>query len=244
MSWPERSSWLAEHRAIDSPLHRLPAGIKLAAVFALSALAVALDSLAALAGLALAEVAAWALARLRAADLWRDLRWILLQAALLLLVFALRDGLAPGAAAAGRTTLQLALFFLPGALLLRTTDSSAMFRALRRVLPGGWAFVAGTSLRFAPFFARELGEIVAAQRLRGLPLRGRASLRPRSLALAGRCVLIPLLVRALRVSSEAALAAEGRGIRVGNESHGCGIEIVRPERAPLRGELEEQTCES
>lgn len=244
MSKRDWSSLPAEHRSIDSPLHRLPAGVKIIAVLAGSALAIALDSLAALAALAIAEAAGYALARLRVSDLWRDLRWILLQGALLVALYVLRDGLAEGLAAGGRTSLQLALFFLPGALLLRTTDLSGMIGALRRVLPGEWAFVAGSSLRFVPFFARELGEIVSAQRLRGVPLRGRALLHPRSWALAARSVLIPLLVRAVRVANEAGLAAEGRGIRVGGEHGRCGIEIVRPERAPLRGELEERVCES
>ena len=199
------------YRDTGSPLHRLGAGWKLAAVAIASATAVSpggpWPALALLVGVALC----WAGARLSAAELWQDARWLLVQGCLIVALSWARGGAAGIPRGAG-TALQIAAFFLPGALLLRTTPTAALLADLRRVLPRRFAFAFATSLRFVPVFARELHEIVGAQRLRGARLELRDLWRPRAWLDWIECVGVPLAVRAIHTANEAALAAEVRGI--------------------------------
>jgi energy-coupling factor transport system permease protein len=156
-------------------------------------------------------VSGYRLARLSVAELWQDTRWLALQGSIVVGLYLLRDG--PGGAGAGlRTALQLALFFLPGALLLRTTPSAQLLDALRGRLPRRIAFGLATSLRLLPAFARELHEIWMAQRLRGARLSPREIWRVRAWRDWVGCVGLPLTVRAIRMAEETALAAEVRGL--------------------------------
>jgi energy-coupling factor transporter transmembrane protein EcfT len=82
---------------------------------------------------------------------------------------------------------------------------------LRRILPYRLAFLVATSLRFVPFFAREIHEIAVAQRLRGANLTARALVNPLCWKDLFFCLLVPILVRAMKTADEAALSAEARG---------------------------------
>jgi energy-coupling factor transport system permease protein len=166
---------------------------------------------AALALLLAVLVAGYRLARLTVAELWQDTRWLAVQGGIVVGLYLLREG--PGGAGAGlRTALQLILFFMPGALLLRTTPSAQLLDALRGRLPRRLAFGLATSLRLLPAFAREFHEIWMAQRLRGAHLSPREIWRPRAWRDWVACVGLPLTVRAIRMAEEAALAAEVRGL--------------------------------
>jgi energy-coupling factor transport system permease protein len=199
------------YRDTGSWLHRLGGGWKLLLVALAGAAAVAAREPAALALLLAALVAGYRSARLTLVELWQDTRWLLLQGGIVLGLYLLRDGSA-GAGAGLRTALQLALFFLPGALLLRTTPSAQLLDAMRGRLPRRLAFGLATSLRLLPAFARELHEIWMAQRLRGARLSPREIWRPRAWRDWVGCVGLPLTVRAIRMAEEAALAAEVRGL--------------------------------
>jgi energy-coupling factor transporter transmembrane protein EcfT len=104
------------------------------------------------------------------------------------------------------------LFFIPGMVFLRTTQASSMMKGLRRIVPYRILFLLFTSLRFVPFFAREIQEIVMAQKLRGAQLSARRAILPRFWGDAFFCVILPMLVRALKTADEAALSAEARGM--------------------------------
>jgi energy-coupling factor transporter transmembrane protein EcfT len=83
---------------------------------------------------------------------------------------------------------------------------------VERALPPQLAFALATSLRFIPFFARELHEIVAVQRLRGARLAPQQLWRPRAWRDAVACAGVPLAVRAIHTANEVARAAETRGV--------------------------------
>jgi energy-coupling factor transporter transmembrane protein EcfT len=199
------------YRDTGSPLHRLGGGYKLLGVALAGAAAVAARHPLALVSLLAALVAGYRLARLSVAELWQDVRWLALQGAVVSGLYLLREGSA-GAGDGFRTALQLGLFFLPGALLLRTTPSDQILDAVRSRLPRRLAFGLATSLRLLPAFARELHEIWMAQRLRGAHLAPRELWRPRAWRDWAACVGLPLSVRAIRMAEEAALAAEVRGL--------------------------------
>jgi energy-coupling factor transport system permease protein len=168
-----------------------------------------------LVGLLGLNIACYSLARLRLAELWRDIRFFLYQTLIVTGIFLLRFGIADGLWPGVRTGLQILLFFMPTAVFLRTTQSSQMIRGLRRILPDRLSFVVFTSLRFLPFFARELREIAMAQRLRGAPLTGRLLLNPKNWKDFFHCLMVPLVIRALKTANEAALSAEARGFGQG-----------------------------
>jgi len=215
---PERLRTLdrpLQFRATGSALHGVGAGWKLLAGLAIGGLGLALDGLLPLTALALTIMAGYRLARLPAGDLWRDGRWLVFQGAVVVgLMMAIR-GVAAWSAGV-RTALQLLLLFLPLALVLRTTPSEALLEPLRRRLPERLAFALGATLRFVPVFARELGELVEMQRLRGARLRARDLWRPGAWRDGMACVVLPMAVRVIEIAEAAAEAAEIRGVgRVG-----------------------------
>jgi energy-coupling factor transporter transmembrane protein EcfT len=199
------------YRDTGSPLHRLGAGCKLALSGAAATLAIASDSVVVLFLLLGALLVGYRLAGLRAAELWQDARWLLVQAGV---IVALSAGLhGPGTIPdALRTALTIGLVFLPGALVLRTTSSTGLVSMLERWLPDRLAFAAGASVRFVPLFVREAHEIVAAQRLRGARLSARELWRPGAWRDWAECVGVPLAIRVIRIADQAALAAEIRGL--------------------------------
>ena len=152
------------------------------------------------------------LARLTIADLWRDIRFFLLQMLILVSLFLIQYGYPGGLWQGLRTSLQIVLFFIPGIVFIRTTQASSMMRGLRKIVPYRIMFLLFTSIRFVPFFAREIQEIIVAQKLRGAQLSPRKALRPIFWMDTFSCVIVPMLVRALKTADEAALSAQARGM--------------------------------
>ena len=209
---PRRTSdYGCQFKAVDSPVHRLGAGTKLLIGSLLSAAAVLAHAPWALGGVLVLNAAYYFGARLTLADLWRDVRWLLVQMLIVIGLHAAQSGVPAGLGLGLRIALQIALFFVPGVVFLRTTQASQMMRGLAKVLPYRVSFLVFTSFRFVPLFARELGQIAMAQRLRGARLSLRDLLHPGAWRDAFNCLTIPLLVRALKAADEAALSAEGRG---------------------------------
>jgi energy-coupling factor transport system permease protein len=200
-----------QHRPGDSLLHRLMPWHKLAGAMAVGALALLVDDVRGLLALLVAIVLAYRMAGLSRAELWRDLRWLLLQGALVVGLTLLLRG--AGALQAGvRTALQLVLVFLPMALVLRTTSVEAMLDDLEHWLPDRIAFAIGATLRFVPVFARESGELIEMQRLRGARLTARDAWRPGAWRDWLACIALPMTLRAIEIASEAADAATIRGL--------------------------------
>lgn len=199
----------------DSPLHRMHAGLKLALALGLILAAVYLEPWAVLLALLAADMGLYFVARLGWRALWRDGRWLLLQMAIVLGLFLLRYGWAEGFEPGLKVGLKIMLFFLPGALVLRTTQMSRLSREMGWLLPRQVSFLVFTSLRFVPFFAREMREIALAQRLRGAALSPRHLAKPRNWPDLVNCLLLPLIVRALQTAGEAADSAQARGLNLG-----------------------------
>ncbi len=199
-----------QYCANDSPVHRLGAGWKLALCGILCALAVAARAPWALGALLGVNLVYYFAARLSLGDFWRDIRIFLIQMAIIVVLYWVKygaEGLWPGI----RTGAQILLLFLPGAVFLRTTQGSQMMRSLKRIMPERLSFILFTSLRFVPFFAREFREIAMAQRLRGARIAPRHLWNPVHWKDLFHCLMIPLMVRALKTAREAALSAEARG---------------------------------
>ncbi|TLN18858.1 energy-coupling factor transporter transmembrane protein EcfT [bacterium] len=211
------SDYACQYRAIDSPIHRMPSGWKLLAssglcVFSLLARDPVLLSLATALCLLF-----YFLAGLTLADLWRDTRFFFIQMLILVSLFFYQYGYPEGLWRGIRTSLQIVLFFIPGIVFLRTTQASSMMKGLRRIVPYRIMFLLFTSMRFVPFFAREIQEIVMAQKLRGALLSGRKAFHAVFWRDLFFCVVIPMLVRALKTADEAALSAQARGMGTYNE---------------------------
>lgn len=224
------SDYGCQYRAIDSAVHRLGAGTKLLLGTGLCAAAVLADRPWSIATVAALNALYYFGARLSLSDLWRDTRYLVAQAVVILALYATRDGVPEGLWPGLRVASQIALFFVPGAVFLRTTQASQMMRGLRRLLPYDLSFLVFTSFRFVPLFAREIHQIALAQRLRGARLSRRDLLNPGAWSDAFHCLMIPLLVRALRTAGEAALSAEARGF--GSSADRTYFDAARARPAP------------
>lgn len=210
-SLPGRLSGYAfEFQTRDSVIHRLDAKWKLIVWIIMSTAAFGAREPWAIAGLLLLNILYYLFSRLSLIELWKDIRFFLIQMVIIVGLYVMRYGAEYGIWAGTRTTLQILLFFMPGMVFLRTTQSAHIMRDLRKILPVRFSFLIVTSMRFIPFFARELHEIAMAQRLRGARLTPRQFINPRSWKDFLNCLMIPLIIRALKTANEAALSAESR----------------------------------
>jgi energy-coupling factor transport system permease protein len=199
-----------QFHTVDSPVHRLDTKFKLAIWIVMSAATFAVREPWAIAGLLVINVMYYVLARLGLVELWKDIRFFLVQMVIIVGLYTIRYGIEDGVWLGIRTTLQILLFFMPGMVFLRTTQSTQMMRDLKKILPLHFSFLIVTSLRFVPFFARELHEVYMAQLLRGARLTPRQFINPRSWKDFLNCLMFPLIIHALKTANEAALSAEVR----------------------------------
>ncbi len=227
------SDYACQYTAGDTPLHRLGAGWKFAISSALSALAVAARTPGELLGVVGAALAYYFAARLTLRDLWRDTRFFVFQGVIVILLYCLLHGMRQGLWPGFRTSVQIILFFIPGAVLLRTTRTAEMMRGMRRVVPYRLSFLVFVSIRFVPFFLRELEEITAAQRLRGARLLPRQLLNPANWGDLFHCLLLPLMVRALKTAEDISMSAQARefGMRKERTYYDASLEGEPDKRA-------------
>lgn len=224
--WLRTSDYACQYLTHDSPIHRLGAWWKLAISTILSALAVGVRTPAELVALVAVALAYYFAARLTPYDLWRDTRFFVFQAVIVIGLYSLLDGVGKGLWPGVRTSVQIILFYIPGAVLLRTTRTGDMMRGLRKVVPYRLSFLVFVSIRFVPFFLRELEEITTAQRLRGARLLPRQLLDPRNWGDLFHCLLLPLIVRAMKTADEVSLSAEARAF--GAQDRRTFFEAPRP----------------
>jgi energy-coupling factor transporter transmembrane protein EcfT len=204
------SDYACQYLTHDSSVHRLGAGWKIGVSFVLTLLAVGARTPAELVALLLVTLIYYFAARLTLFDLWRDIRFLMMQAAIIIGLYCLAHGVTQGLWPGIRTSVQIILFYLPSAVFLRTTHSRDVMSGLRRIIPYRVSFLVFVCIRFVPFFLRELEEISAAQRLRGARLLPRQLLNPANWHDLFHCLLLPLIVRALKTAEDLARSAEAR----------------------------------
>lgn len=204
------SDYACQYMTRNSPVHRLGAGWKIAFGTLLSALAVGARTPGELLALVVVTLVYYFAARLTPFDLWRDTKFFVFQALLITGLYCMLDGVAKGLWPGVRQSVQIILFYIPGAVLLRTTRTGDMMRGVRRFIPYRLSFLVFVSIRFVPFFLRELDEIMTAQRLRGARLLPRQLVDPRNWGDLFHCLLLPLMVRSLKIADDVSLSAEAR----------------------------------
>ena len=200
-----------QYCAGNSPIHRLGPGWKIILAVVFSAAAIAAREPWMLLGLLAINLAYYLSAHLGVLNLWRDIRFFLVQMAIILVLYLIKYGVAEGLWPGFRTGCQILLLFLPGTVLLRTTQGTQMMGSLKKIMPERLSFLLFTSMRFVPFFARETRDIAMAQQLRGAPVGFRYAWNPIHWKDQFHCLMIPLMVRALKTARSAALSAEARG---------------------------------
>jgi energy-coupling factor transport system permease protein len=135
---------------------------------------------------------------------WLQLLTLVLPVATL--VFGL-GWLSLGLDAAIWLTVRLCNLLSVSCLFFRALHPNELGAALEKAgIPYSVAFMLTTALRYVPLMAQRLRHISEAQRARGIDLRPRVGNVPNFLAL-----LMPLLVQALLLADELALAMEARG---------------------------------
>jgi len=191
-----------------SPVHRLPAGVKLLCLAALAVLLFARPTLT-VAGAALVGtlVVGLCVARLPVAVLARQawaLRWFLLA---LLVVHALTTDVASGA----HTVLRLLTLVLAAAVVTATTRVTEMVAVVERLCaplrlvgarPQRVGLLIAMALRFIPVLVERADRIRAAQAARGGAPRGVRALRT---------TVAPLLVQLLQMAHDVSEALDARG---------------------------------
>jgi biotin transport system permease protein len=195
---------LALYVPVASPVHRAPAGLKLAGLAGLSALLFAVSRLDVVGG-ALAGVLALGLgaARLPGRVLWEQVRPVLLWLAALFLVHVVVTDPATGALA----VLRLLTLVLAAAVVTATSRVSEIVAVIEwlcaplrliGVRPARIGLVIAMTLRFIPLIAERAERIREAQAARGGSRRLVVS-------------LVPLLIQVLQMAHNTAEALDARG---------------------------------
>jgi energy-coupling factor transport system permease protein len=211
MRHKRRSSYPGQYLAHTGALRWISPAKRLLLAAAISLTALLLPWLMAIFLLALFCAALYAAARLGWRALVQDAFLVALQAPLVLAVYLWSDGRA-GLPLALMVSARLALASLPALWVQRTTRIADLSSTLSRILPARLAFVVAMCLHFLPLLARDAREIYLLQRLRGARLGGRELLNPRYWGQACHCLAVPLLMRALQLADQVAVAAMQRGV--------------------------------
>ncbi|GAA4005963.1 energy-coupling factor transporter transmembrane protein EcfT [Allokutzneria multivorans] len=195
---------LSLYRPGTSALHRLPVGVKLV-VLLLSGIGLFfVTNPFVLGGFLLVVVGLWSLARVPLVELLRQLRPL----ALVLALLGVAQVLLLGWVSALVVLLRLIALILLATLVTMTSRTDDMISALERAAsplrvfglrPHRIAFVLSLTLRFIPLIKEKADEIRTAQRARGVE---RSSL----------ALLLPLLVKVLRMADHIAEALDARGL--------------------------------
>lgn len=190
----------------DSVLHRLPAGVKLATLSAISLALFMIGNSAFLAGAALVGLAGHALLRISAAEIWRRMRPFALIVVVVALFTAVFNGTTEGLIALFRLA-ALALF---ASLVTATTTTGDFIDVITRAaMPlerlgilkaRDVGLSIGLVIRFVPEILSRYEVIRDAHYARGL--------KPRPVSL-----IVPLIITTLRSADEIAAAIDARGIR-------------------------------
>ncbi len=203
---------LALYVPTGSPVHRVPAGVKLMLLAGGSVLLFAVASWpVVLAGLLLVLGTGLGLARLPVGVLWRQVRavWVFLVA--LLVVHVVIDGWRGGLDGGGLAVTRLLTLVLAAAVVTATSRVSAMVAVVERacgplrlvgVRPARIGLLVAMTLRFIPVLSERVDRIREAQAARGGAVRG-----PRALAV----TVVPLLVQVLVLAHTLAEALDARG---------------------------------
>ena len=191
-----------------SPVHRIPAGWKLLALAALSAVVLAVPTLPVVSGaLAAVVVCGLVVARLPVAVLARQTRAVLW---LLIAIFLLHV-IVTDVGTGSRTVLRLLTLVLAAAVVTATTRVSAMVAVVERlcgplrwfgVRPARIGLVIAMALRFIPLIADRADRIREAQAARGGAQRGLRGLVT---------TVVPLLVQVLQLAHTVSEALDARG---------------------------------
>jgi biotin transport system permease protein len=191
-----------------SPVHRLPAGLKLLALAGLGVLLFALPTLP-VAGASLAGVLLVGLlgARLPVRLLARQARAVAIWLVALFVIHALVTDVVTGA----MTVLRLLALVLAAAVVTATTRVTAMVAVVERVCwplrfvgvrPARIGLVLAMALRFIPLVAERADRIREAQAARGGRVRGVRRLS---------ATVVPLLVQVLQLAHTVSEALDARG---------------------------------
>lgn len=132
------------------------------------------------------------------------------QAAIIVVLYIIRFGVAEGIMPAGSVALQLFLAFWPGMIFMSANSQPRIVRTLAKVLPQRTAFVSATCLRFLPMLLAEMQQIREAQILRGARILFSDLKNPGYWLDWLRCLLIPTLIKTLSLADDIATAAMAR----------------------------------
>ena len=194
---------LSLHVPGDSFVHRLPAGTKLLILFAASVALFAVSSLPVHAGELLVVAGLFRVARLPWRDTLRQLRPVLIFLVPIFLFHVLITDWVLGL----ETVLRILVLLLLAVLVTLTTRLSDMIdvlegtvRPLRHlgINPSKVGMMLSMVIRFIPLMMREAQEILEAQRARGLDRSAIA-------------LLVPLLIKTLKMADDLSDAIEARG---------------------------------
>ncbi len=187
----------------DSIVHRLPAGAKLLALFAAGAALFAVSGVAVHTAELLAVAGLFRVARLP----WRDTLHQLRPALLFLVPIFLFHVFVTDWGLGIETVLRILVLLLLAVLVTLTTKLSDMIDVLERaarplrhigVNPSKVGMMLSMVIRFIPLMMREAREILEAQRARGLDRSAIA-------------LLMPLLIKTLKMADDLSDAIEARG---------------------------------
>jgi len=169
-------------------------------------------------------------------DIRKDLRMLVCQTVMITLIYCIRfrsiDAVWPGLLMSAR----LFLAFYPGIMFTRSVSQSQIVKTMTLIMPDRPAFIIATCMKFIPFMFHEIRSIYEMQVLRGARVLPKDLLRPWCWPDLVSCIMVPVIIRSMVISSEIALAAQARGFGMYDKRTCCELERGREQNTET-GEL-------
>jgi energy-coupling factor transport system permease protein len=108
--------------------------------------------------------------------------------------------------------LRVFMIFIPLEVLLKTSTIGEILFSFRKLMPYRYLFMLTIAVRFVPYFSKELEEIIAIQRMRGVELCLKTFISREGI----NALLIPLTIRGIRAADEITISAVSRGFGIHN----------------------------
>ena len=188
----------------------IPAGVMVCIFFSLTLLAFGSRSFLTLVSLSAANILIIIISRVGLTLFIKEARYFLFQTAFISGLYILRFGLEQGIFPGLRTSWQIMLAFLPGAILMKTIPQSMIVQCFARIIPYRLAFVLSTCLRFIPLLIGEAKSIYEIQLLRGARILPENLFNPKNWPDFIHCLVVPLVVQGLKIARDISLAAIAR----------------------------------
>jgi len=200
--------------SVSSKSSKIPGGLKIIGCMSLSIAAFASRTPYTLGLLFLCNILAIILFNSPFIEIVKECKFFIFQCIIIVLLYILKFGWAPGFKSGLLLSLQFVFFLLPGIILSHSITPAQTAKSLSLVMPHYLAFVLSVCLHFIHILLEEIREIYEAQLLRGAKISSKELMKPSNWKDLITCLLIPTIIYGFSMARQISFAAKSRAFNI------------------------------